>query len=393
MDETNSLDNLLGSTELPVTPNSAQDLTIEQQSANIEAKSELAAQAAAPTTQRTLSLSQRLMKEKRTSAFDWLTVYLWKDNDFFHAYNQSAYIIVNQLYTGEIKEQNNNRPLKVAKYRTSEGNYILAGFPVRSLNKYVSSSNLQRVVEDCVEIAVPASIIDKSIDDLNKDYESWTKTLTDINLCKFQPKKREVQQQYKYQGPVDESQNQASSQQNGQENYPGPKPTVVQEQPANPMSQAEPIQNSRQVTSTYYKKPYSSDYWGNYHQKNQSSWNNGGGYYSNGYQKPTWKFASYWNKEEQNQATQPSQQQTQQYAAQQYSQPAQQYVAQQQFVGQQQYTQPIQQQSQQQQTLPSSYTMFDLIRDIIRFQPEMTSPTDAMGFLIGLKQKVNRFLI
>ena len=67
MDETNSLDNLLGSTELPVTPNSAQDLTIEQQSANIEAKSELVAQAAAPATQRTLSLSQRLMKEKRTA--------------------------------------------------------------------------------------------------------------------------------------------------------------------------------------------------------------------------------------------------------------------------------------------------------------------------------------
>ena len=352
------------------------------------------AQATTQVPEKTLSLSQRLAKEKRTSAFDWLTVYLWKDNDFFHAYNQSAYIIVNQLYTGEIKEQNNNRPLKVAKYRTSEGNYILAGFPVRSLNKYVSTSNLQRVVEDCVEIAVPASIIDKSIDELNNDYEEWTKTLTDINLCKFQPKKRDPQQQYKYQGPIDETQNQSSlQQQNGQENYSVQRPPVAQEQPANPMYQSEQPQYSRQATSTYYKKPYSSDYWGNYHQKNQSSWNNGGGYYSNGYQKPTWKFASYWNKEEQNQATQPVQQQ---YASKQYQYGQQQYASQynqptQQYNQQYQYSQPVQQS--QQQMLPSSYTMFDLIRDIIRFQPEMTSPNDAMSSLIGLKQKVNRFLI
>lgn len=386
MDETNNIDNFLGSTELTSTTNSVPNLTIEQQQTSVSDKSEIAAQATAPVKERTLTLSQRLMKEKRTSAFDWLTVYLWKDNDFFHAYNQSAYIIVNQLYTGEIKEQNNNRPLKVAKYRTSEGNYILAGFPVRSLNKYVSTSNLQRVVEDCVEIAVPASIIDKSVDDLNNDYEEWTKTLTDINLCKFQPKKRDPQQQYKYQGPIDETQNQASSQQNGQENYTGQRPPVAQEQSANQMSQSEPAQYSRQTASTYYKKPYNSDYWGNYHQKNQSSWNNGGGYYSsNGYQKPTWKFASYWNKEEQNQApTQQHQYYQQQYAShQQYTaQPAQQ---------QSQYYQ--QQYAAQQQMQPSSYTMFDLIRDIIRFQPEVTSPNDAMSFLIGLKQKVNRFLI
>ena len=77
-------------------------------------------------------------------------------------------------------------------------------------------------------------------------------------------------------------------------------------------------------------------------------------------------------------ASRQAQQQPQQYQ--------QQYVAQQQFVGQQQY-------ASQQQMQPSSYTMFDLIRDIIRFQPEMTSPTEAMSFLIGLKQKVNRFLI
>ena len=108
MDESNSLDNLLATTELPVTTNAASELTVEQQTSNIEAKAEIMAQATTQVPEKTLSLSQRLAKEKRTSAFDWLTVYLWKDNDFFHAYNQSAYIVVNQLYTGEIKEQNNN---------------------------------------------------------------------------------------------------------------------------------------------------------------------------------------------------------------------------------------------------------------------------------------------
>ena len=371
MDESNSLDNLLATTELPVTPNAASELTVEQQTSNIEAKAEIMAQATTQVPEKTLSLSQRLAKEKRTSAFDWLTVYLWKDNDFFHAYNQSAYIVVNQLYTGEIKEQNNNRPLKVAKYRTSEGNYILAGFPVRSLNKYISPANLQRVVEDCVEIAVPASIIDRSIDDLNKEYESWTKTLTDINLCKFQPKKRNdpPQQHYKYQEPVSEVPNQTEFQSNGQVNSSGQGVAG---------GQAEQSQNSKPVNSTYTKKPYNTNYWGNYHQQNQNSWNNnswGNGYsqtnyqqagysnsgYQNGYQKPTWKFASYWNKENNSNSYQN------------YQQPNYQQIP----------TQPIQ----------TTYTMFDLIRDIIRFQPEMTSPTEAMNFLIGLKQKVNRFLI
>lgn len=386
MDESNSLDNLLATTELPVTPNAASELTVEQQTSNIEAKAEIMAQATTQVPEKTLSLSQRLAKEKRTSAFDWLTVYLWKDNDFFHAYNQSAYIVVNQLYTGEIKEQNNNRPLKVAKYRTSEGNYILAGFPVRSLNKYIATTNLQRVVEDCVEIAVPASIIDKSIDDLNKEYESWTKTLTDINLCKFQPKKKEPQQQYRYQGPTGEVPNQTDL----QSNSPGPKATVVQESSIDPMAQAEPLQNSKSVTTTYTKKPYSTNYWGNYHPQNQSSWNNnswGNGYSNSGYsnyQKPTWKFASYWNKE--NNSGQQSGYSQSVYSTQSnYQQPYGQQPS-------QTYTQQPQQQAPTQQ-IQSTYTMFDLIRDIIRFQPEMTSPTDAMNFLIGLKQKVNRFLI
>lgn len=389
MDESNSLDNLLATTELPVTPNAASELTVEQQTSNIEAKAEIMAQATTQVPEKTLSLSQRLAKEKRTSAFDWLTVYLWKDNDFFHAYNQSAYIVVNQLYTGEIKEQNNNRPLKVAKYRTSEGNYILAGFPVRSLNKYIATTNLQRVVEDCVEIAVPASIIDKSIDDLNKEYESWTKTLTDINLCKFQPKKKEPQQQYRYQGPSGEVPNQADL----QSNSPGPKATVIQESSIDPMAQAEPLQNSKSVTTTYTKKPYSTNYWGNYHPYNQTnysqrvnnqqtdygnnSWGNSWGNGYSNYQKPTWKFASYWNKE--NNTGQNSQQAG--YSQSNYS-PQVNYQHQQQATYQQAPTQQIQ-----------SYTMFDLIRDIIRFQPEMTSPTEAMNFLIGLKQKVNRFLI
>ena len=391
MDESNNLENLLTTTELPVTPNAAKESTVEQQTSNVEDKAEIMAQATSQVPEKTLTLSQRLTKEKRTSAFDWLTVYLWKDNDFFHAYNQSAYIVVNQLYTGEIKEQNNNRPLKVAKYRTSEGNYILAGFPVRSLNKYISPANLQRVVEDCVEIAVPASIIDRSIDDLNKEYESWTKTLTNINLCKFQPKKRNdpPQQHYKYQEPVNEVPNQTEFQSNGQVNSSGPGATG---------GQAEPSQNSKPVNSTYTKKPYSTNYWGNYHQQNQNnyspqvnnqqagygnnSWGNG---YSN-YQKPTWKFASYWNKENNqqpnyqqsgyNQGGYPSQTNYQQAG---YPQPNYQQT----YVQQQAPTQPIQ----------TTYTMFDLIRDIIRFQPEMTSPTDAMNFLIGLKQKVNRFLI
>ena len=383
MDESNSLDNLLETADLPVTPNSAPELTVEQQSANIEAKAEILAKATAPVQQKSLSLSQRLLKEKRTSAFDWLTVYLWKDNDFFHAYNQSAYIVVNQLYTGEIKEQNNNRPLKVAKYRTSEGNYILAGFPVRSLNKYISPTNLQRVVEDCVEIAVPASIIDKSIDDLNKEYESWTKTLTDINLCKFQPKRKkdEPQQQYNYQSPSGDVPPSQFDLQSQGANPAGPKATVVQESSIDPMAQAETLHESKPAYynkyQTYQKKPYNSNYWANYHQQNQSSWSNGNGYssYSSGYQKPTWKYASYWNKE----AQQNQQQPTQAYQGQAY----------QAYQPQPQYTQqPV-----PQQQMMSNYTMFDLVRDIIRFQPEMTSPTDAMNFIIDLKQKVNRFLI
>ena len=93
MDETNSLDKLLGSAELTSTTNSVPNLTIEQQPTSVSDKSEIAAQATAPVKEKTLTLSQRLMKEKRTSAFDWLTVYLWKDNDFFHAYNQYAYIV------------------------------------------------------------------------------------------------------------------------------------------------------------------------------------------------------------------------------------------------------------------------------------------------------------
>ena len=45
MDESNNLENLLTATELPVTPNAAKELTVEQQTSNLEAKAEIMAQA------------------------------------------------------------------------------------------------------------------------------------------------------------------------------------------------------------------------------------------------------------------------------------------------------------------------------------------------------------
>ena len=56
MDETNNIDNFLGSTELTSTTNAVPNITIEQQQISTSDKSEIAAQAIAPVKEKTLTL-------------------------------------------------------------------------------------------------------------------------------------------------------------------------------------------------------------------------------------------------------------------------------------------------------------------------------------------------
>ena len=88
-----------------------------------------------------MSLIDKLAKEAdRKTQDDWQKVYLYKEGTFFHAFNESAWLLTTFVYSEEFRKSlGDQRGLQVTHTLSKQaGDYLVAGFPVRSLDKYVT---------------------------------------------------------------------------------------------------------------------------------------------------------------------------------------------------------------------------------------------------------------
>lgn len=88
-----------------------------------------------------MSLIDKLAKDAdRKTQEDWQVMYLHKEGTFFHAFNESAWILTTFVYSEEFRKSlSDKQGLQVTHTISKQaGDYLIAGFPIRSLNKYVT---------------------------------------------------------------------------------------------------------------------------------------------------------------------------------------------------------------------------------------------------------------
>lgn len=95
-----------------------------------------------------MSLIDKLAKEAdRKTQDDWQKVYLYKEGTFFHAFNESAWLLTTFIYSEDFRKSlGDNRGLQVSHTISKmAGDYLVAGFPIRSLDKYVTGCEIEEI--------------------------------------------------------------------------------------------------------------------------------------------------------------------------------------------------------------------------------------------------------
>ena len=95
--------------------------------------------------QRKLTLTDKFAREKeRKDISDWKTIYLYREGTFLRAFNASAWLLATFVYNDEFRKQvGGKQPLQVQHLMSkTNGDYIFAGFPVASIDKYVTMCDI-----------------------------------------------------------------------------------------------------------------------------------------------------------------------------------------------------------------------------------------------------------
>lgn len=109
-----------------------------------------------------MKLSAALQYENQPrSEADWNKIYLNHDGKFFHAYEWSAWLIKAVACTEEYQQQRGDaKILQTMLYTTKNSEYIITGFPLDSIGKYIPQYVSMNPVEDgggdlIIEIELP----------------------------------------------------------------------------------------------------------------------------------------------------------------------------------------------------------------------------------------------
>lgn len=115
----------------------------------------------------------------REDAVSWDKVILHRDGKFYHAYNWSAWLIKQFVCTEEFqKERGDNSLLQVNRYPSKHGEYVMLGFPIDSISKYIPTYEDARKMEDSddMEITVSIDFGDANYEMLSQNFEEWFPT-------------------------------------------------------------------------------------------------------------------------------------------------------------------------------------------------------------------------
>lgn len=146
--------------------------------------------------QRKLTLTDKFASEKeRKDISDWKKIYLYREGTFLRAFNASAWLLSTFVYNDEFRKQvGGKQPLQVQHLMSkTNGDYIFAGFPVASMDKYVtmcdkSDENSDVVVLTMYDIIAPMF---QTAEEYEEAYAKYLASLPPAKEKKDKPKQQQ----------------------------------------------------------------------------------------------------------------------------------------------------------------------------------------------------------
>lgn len=146
--------------------------------------------------QRKLTLTDKFAREKeRKDISDWKKIYLYREGTFLRAFNASAWLLATFVYNDEFRKQvGGKQPLQVQHLISkNNGDYIFAGFPVASMDKYVTmcdkrDENSDVVILTMCDIIVP---LFQTVEEYEEAYAKYLASLPPAKEKKDKPKQQQ----------------------------------------------------------------------------------------------------------------------------------------------------------------------------------------------------------
>jgi hypothetical protein len=124
-----------------------------------------------------MRLNAALEYEKaREDEASWNKVILHKDGRFYHVYEWSAWLVKTVVCTEEFQRARQDNSILMAQhFITKNYDYVMLGFPVESLSKYISDYEDVKALEgDDLEISIPLPFGDGlAYDAMKSEFEQW----------------------------------------------------------------------------------------------------------------------------------------------------------------------------------------------------------------------------
>ena len=127
-----------------------------------------------------MQITPALEYEKQRQDVDsWNKIILHKDGTFYHAYEWSAWLIKTVVCTEKFqKERGDDKMLSAPRYKTKNNEYILIGFPVESLSKFIPEYQGVREMEggDALEITINLPLRGtETSEEMEAHFKQWKK--------------------------------------------------------------------------------------------------------------------------------------------------------------------------------------------------------------------------
>jgi hypothetical protein len=125
-----------------------------------------------------MKITPALAYEKlRQDAQSQNKIILHKDGKFYHVYEWSAWLLKTLVCTEELqKERGDAKMLQINRFVTKSGEYVLAGFPLESVSKYIPEYDEINEMEGgdlCVSITLSDEMQQLATDQLQTKFEEW----------------------------------------------------------------------------------------------------------------------------------------------------------------------------------------------------------------------------
>lgn len=104
-------------------------------------------------------------------------IVLNKDGKFYHVYDWSAWLVKTVVCTEEFQhERGDAKILAASRYNSKTGDYVMAGFPLESVSKYIPSHETIEEMEGgdlTIGINLPDELEKMTMEEMGNVFEAW----------------------------------------------------------------------------------------------------------------------------------------------------------------------------------------------------------------------------